>query len=141
MRKLCALQMVVAAGIFLVASVAQAFPQFWKEFDGYYLKEHENTEWADQVRDKEAKVNCLICHQGKKKKKNRNAYGDALDELLTKKDKKDSEKIIAAFQEVADLPVDPDDEDSETFGDRIAAGKWPAGELDDLMEEPASGDE
>ena len=35
------------------------------------------------------------------------------------------------------MPSDPDDDDSQTFGARIAESLLPAGELDDLKEEPA----
>ena len=35
------------------------------------------------------------------------------------------------------MHVDPNDDKSETFAERIAASKFPAGELEDLKKEPA----
>ena len=72
-----------------------------------------------------------------KKRKNRNAFGQQLAELLdAKKDVKDKEKIVAALKKVVAMHVDPNDEKSETYLDRIKASKWPAGELEDLQREP-----
>jgi hypothetical protein len=71
------------------------------------------------------RVKCNVCHVGKDKKE-RKAYGKALDERLDKKaDKDDKEKIRKMLEEVAALPSDPDKKDSPTFGDLIKAGKLP----------------
>jgi cytochrome c2 len=81
---------------------------------------------------------CLVCHQGKKSRKNHNAFGLPLVELLDrKKDIKDVPKIAAALKTVVEMHVDPNDEKSETYLDRIKASKWPGGELADLQKEPA----
>lgn len=116
---------------------AAAITQFHKEFVKLYVGEASDTELAKLVNDKEfSKQKCLVCHQGKKKK-NRNAYGMAIGKFLDKKkDKKDVEKIIATLKKVSEMPSNPEDENSPTFGELIAAGKLPGGSLDDLMKEP-----
>ena len=75
-------------------------------------------------------------HQGKLRK-HHNAFGIHLVDLLDrKKDMRDKEKIAAAIKKVVEMHVDPKDEKSETYLDRIKASKWPGGELDDLKKEP-----
>lgn len=120
--------------------VAAIMP-FHKEFIKLYVGDDADpeSELAKLIKDKKKK--CLVCHQGKKKK-NRNAYGEQLSELLDKKkDKKDLEKIVAALKKVEAMPSDPKDKDSKTFGEIIAAGNLPGGSLEDLMKEPESEDE
>jgi hypothetical protein len=34
------------------------------------------------------------------------------------------------------MRVEPTNEKSETYADRVKAGKWPAGELEELKKEP-----
>lgn len=123
--------MILVCVVLLGASRAMAFPQFMKEFVNLYASDPD-AEYTDLVK-KEAK--CFVCHQGKKKK-NRNAYGDALHEYIGKPDRKDVEKIVAALQTVAEQSSDPETEGAPTFGELIAEGKLPAGELDDLKAEP-----
>ena len=139
----------------LTATPAAAFPNFWKVFDEVYLEDHENELFVEQVRDKEAKVNCLICHQGLKKKKHRNEFGTHLDDILDKKvnralskKKRDPAvyeeartKVIEALKDVCEKPVDPRDPEGETFGDRLSEGKWPGGELENLKVEPPDPDD
>jgi hypothetical protein len=65
---------------------------------------------------------CNVCHFGKSKK-DRNAYGEALADLLDKKEDKDNvEKIRASLEKVAGM----EGPDGATFGDRMKAGKLPA---------------
>lgn len=94
-----------------------------------YVKADPTTEAEISLAEavKEAKK-CNVCHVGTDKKK-RNAYGEALSELLDKKaDLKNVEKIQAALKQVADLPSVADDPDAPTFGDLISAGQLPAGQ-------------
>ena len=57
-------------------------------------------------------------------------YGRQLAKLLDRKTDKDKpEKIQKAFDHVAKLKVNPKDKKSPTFGQRIADGKLPGGEL------------
>jgi len=72
------------------------------------------------------KAKCAICHEGKSKK-NRNLYGKALAELLTRKtDTENKEKIQAALKKVEKKRADPKNDKSPTFGELIKAGKLPA---------------
>ncbi len=85
---------------------------------------------------KKAADRCFICHQGKNRK-NHNPFGDHLVEMLDRKtDLRDKEKISAAIKKVVAMHVDPKDEKSETYVDRIKASKWPGGELAELKKEP-----
>jgi len=113
---------------------AAAVLQFYKVYQAEYLDNNPNEEFVAEA--KKGPNKCFACHQGKKRK-HHNAYGEHLVELLDrKKDAKDVAKITAALQQVAAMKVDPSDPNSETYGDRIAAGKWPGGELEDLKAEP-----
>jgi len=122
---------------------ASAIKQFQNEFEKLYVGEGSDSELSKLFKEKELKkLRCLTCHQGKKKKKNRNAYGTQLSKLLDKKkDKKDKEKIIEALKKVAEMPSNPEDKNSPTFGALIAEGKLPGGKLEDLMKEPESSEE
>lgn len=119
-----------------LAQPAQAVLQFCKVFQTEYLDNHPNQEFAAEL-NKPAN-RCYICHQGKNRK-HHNAYGIHLVDLLDRKtDTKDVPKITEALKKVAAMPVDPAKPDGETYGDRIAAGKWPGGDnLESLKAEPA----
>ena len=114
---------VLGLGVALAGGVcagpAFAIKQFQDEFKSLYVK--EGTPLAAEVE----RAKCNVCHVGSSKK-DRNAYGQALDERLDKKtDKEDKEKIRKMLEEVAALPSDPAKKDSPTFGDRIKAGMLP----------------
>lgn len=126
LRQVCLL-LVVA----LTAGPAAAFPDFQKQF---LLKYADGGDAAFTDLAKEAK--CFVCHQGKKKE-NRNPYGQALRAHIGKKDRKDVEKIIAALETVAAQSSDPDDETAPTFGELIAGGALPGGDLEACKAEPA----
>lgn len=117
------------------ATPAGAVLQFYKVYKTEYLENHPDKKYVAEV-DKGTNK-CFVCHQGKKSRKNHNAFGLPLVDLLDrKKDLKDDEKIKAAIAKVVAMNVDPKDKKSETYLDRIKAGKWPGGELKQLMEEP-----
>lgn len=112
------------AVIILMTQVLHAFPQFNKGFKTLYL-ENASEDFKQAVTD----AKCNLCHdpnkktdEGKSSKKFRNAYGQALDNLLGKEDKKNKEKIEQALKDVEKEKA-PDSE--ETFGDRIHGGKLP----------------
>ncbi|QDS99168.1 3-keto-disaccharide hydrolase [Adhaeretor mobilis] len=108
---------------------ACAVIQFQKVFLSEYIEEHPDEEFAKFAK---RKARCYVCHQGKGNKHN-NVYGEQLARLLDhKEDKKNDAKITAALRKVGELPLDPSDPKSETFAQRIAASKLPAGELEDL---------
>lgn len=130
-----ALTMVCATAVLgFSADSAFAIAPFQVEFYKLYLTDHPDEEFVSYVK-KEAK--CNICHQGKKPGPHHNAYGIHLVELLdAKTDKKDKEKIKAALIEVAAMHSDPDDDKSPTYGELIADGKLPGGDLEKSKEEP-----
>lgn len=116
---------VLLCGVFafgLSVKPAMAIKDFFDEFKQKYVKPDGN---ADDKKFAEAveKVKCNVCHKGKSRK-NRNAYGEALDKLLDKKkDAKDKKKIQKALDTVADekSPEGP------TFGELIKEHKLPGG--------------
>jgi cytochrome c2 len=113
--------------------------QFYQVYKAEYIDKHSDKEYAAAV-NKTAN-RCFVCHQGKKSKKNHNAFGKHLIEPLDwKKDSKDKEKIAEALKKALALHVDPKDDKSETYLDRIKASKWPGGELTDLEKEPEKKD-
>ncbi|MEQ8848319.1 hypothetical protein [Botrimarina sp.] len=114
-----------------VAATADAFPQFQKQFLIVYAGEDSNPDFAVVVKD----AKCFVCHQGKKKT-NRNPYGEALHEYIGKKDRKDDAKIQDALAKVAEQSSNPDDPAAPKFGDLIAEGKLPGGDLEQAQQEP-----
>ncbi len=110
------------------APEASADKAFRDQFVAVYVKPD-----SDDPKDKAfativEKAKCSICHVGKVKK-NRNRYGKALAELLSRKtDTENKEKIQAALKKVAARHSDPNDEKSPTFGELIRAGKLPGEE-------------
>ncbi|MEX2316964.1 MAG: hypothetical protein WD669_07420 [Pirellulales bacterium] len=137
MRKLC-LPLVAAVVLSLsTARPAAAIQQFFNAFVDNYVKNHPDKKFAEMVQ-KEAK--CLVCHQGAKNRKNRNMFGKEMDKLLDRqKDMKDVEKIVASLKTALAVRTDPKNDKSETFLDRVKAGKLPGGNLEDLKKEPPEG--
>ncbi len=128
MKKVAACVVCGLAVLGVVVSTASALPPFMAEFKALYVKpdgSDEEKELAKAFDDKK----CNVCHgkndEGKDDKKVRNIYGKALDELLSKDDQGDKEKIKEALKEVAEKKIDEEDEESPTFGDRIKDGKLP----------------
>ena len=124
MKRSFALVFSSLAAIILMTQVLHAFPQFSKGFKTLYL-ENASEEFKQAVKS----AKCNLCHdpnkktdKGKSSKKFRNAYGDALDKLLGKEDKKNKEKIEQALKDVEKEKA-PDSE--ETFGDRIHGENLP----------------
>ena len=116
---------VIGVGIAVCAGSAArpafAIKQFFDEFKAVYVKDGSPLAAAVET------AKCNVCHMGKSKK-DRNAYGNALAELLDKKeDAKNVEKIRKALEDVAKLPSDPNNKDAPTFGKLIEDGKLPGG--------------
>jgi hypothetical protein len=133
MRKF-ALALLAAALAWGAARPALAILQFYKVWDEVYLKENENKEFVEQVRN--PRVRCLVCHQGKNRK-HHNPYGIHLVEPLDKKKHiRDPEAVREALAELGEMHIDPDDEDSPTYDELIQAGQLPGGTLEELQEEP-----
>src|SRR3954464_15598555 len=131
MRALRCLLVVPVLMAFVVP--AAAVPPFYIEFKKDYIDSLKDKKFAEAM-DK-ADVKCLVCHQGKQKK-NRNDFGKVVGKFLTKKDAKDKEKIAEGLKKALAMHVDPKDDKSETYMDRLAASKWPGGKLEDLKKDP-----
>jgi cytochrome c2 len=130
----CGFLLAIPMLVSLVAP-ATADPKFFAVFKKEYLDKHPDKKYIEAVEKMD--VRCLVCHQGKKSKKNRNAFGEHLDTLLDrKKDLKNDKKIADSIKKVLAMKVDPKNEKSETYMDRLKASKWLAGNLDDLKKEP-----
>jgi len=128
---------VLIAVTFLIAMIAtrpaHAILPFYNAFKKDYLDKLDDKKFAEEVN--KASNRCFICHQGKDRK-HRNTMGKELSKFLNaKKDAKDAEKISASIKKVLEMHVDPKDDKSETYLDRLKASKWPAGELDALKKE------
>jgi cytochrome c2 len=120
--------------LFATASPASAVLKFYEVFKKEYLDTHKDKKFAEAVG--KADVKCLVCHQGKNRKAH-NAFGEELDKLLDrKKDLKDEKKISESIKKVLAMRVDPKNEKSETYLDRLTHSKWPGGELEELKKEP-----
>jgi hypothetical protein len=119
------LGLVVIGLIGVTATPAMAVKEFKDAFRAKYIK--PDSPAASDVALAEAfdKASCTVCHVGENKKV-RNVYGKQIAKLVTKGDKKDKAKILAALDSVAKLKSDPSDASSPTFGEKIATGKLPA---------------
>ena len=134
MRYVCLLTFSTLLITAVLVQPAGAVVQFYMVYKAEYLDKHPNKEYVAAVT--KPAVRCFNCHQGKNRK-NHNAFGKPLVELLDrKKDFRDKEKIAAAIKKVMEMHVDAKDDKSETYLDRIKAGKWPGGELEELKKEP-----
>jgi hypothetical protein len=110
------------------APQANADKAFRDEFVAVYVKAESSEPKDKAFAAAVEKAKCSICHVGKVKK-NRNRYGKALAELLSRKtDTEDKEKIQAALKKVEPKHCDPKDEKSPTFGELIHAGRLPGEE-------------
>jgi cytochrome c2 len=134
MRYALLIGLVTSMFVLSAAEPANAVLQYYKVFKTEYLDTHTDKKFAAEV-DKGTNK-CYVCHQGKKRK-NHNKFGLPLVEMLDRtKDTKDTKKISESIKKVVAMHVDPKDDKSETYLDRIKAGKWPGGELKELMAEP-----
>ena len=132
----CAFLLLAASCMAIFVPSAQATTEFNKVFVKKYIKEHADKDFSKFVKKK---VRCYTCHQGTKltSHKLNNVYGKHLAKLLDhEEDKKNGVKIAGALETVGKLPFDPNATGGETYADRIAASKLPAGELDDLKVDP-----
>jgi len=119
---------VMAVAVAMVAAAtarpALAIKQFNDEFKAVYVKPDSSDPAEKALAAAVETAKCNLCHKGKEKK-DRNAYGEALAELLDKKeDAKNVDKIRKALETVA-AKASPDG--GPTFGELIKAGKLPGG--------------
>jgi cytochrome c2 len=120
--------------VFSAAQSALAIPAFSKVFTKEYVVDNSDKKFAEEAA--KAPNACLICHQGKDRK-NRNAFGKEVAKLLDKKkDAKNDQKISDGIKKALEMHVDSKDDKSETYMDRVKAGKYPAGTLEELKKDP-----
>lgn len=106
---------------------AYAIKQFFDEFKAVYVKPESADANEKALAAEVETAKCNVCHAGSNKKE-RNAYGNALAELLDKKaDAKNVEKIKDALNKVAGMSSDSSKPDAPTFGDLMKQGKLPGG--------------
>lgn len=118
--------------------MAWAIKPFNDQFIEHYIGEKKDTAFAKEVLG----AKCWLCHQGRKSRKNHNAYGEELAKLLDKRtDARDTEKIVAALVEVEKIHLEPENEESPTYGDLIKAGKLPGGSVEEARKEPQEKEE
>ncbi|PQO37059.1 hypothetical protein C5Y96_07830 [Blastopirellula marina] len=123
-------------GVSYIAQPAHAIPFFWEVFNEKVVPADPKEEPAKQFAATATGSKCNVCHIDGQSKKERNAYGAALDELLDKanfskerleKEKdKATEEVVAALEKVKTMKVNKENEKSPTFADNITAGKLPA---------------
>jgi hypothetical protein len=101
---------------------AFAIKEFFDEFKAVYVKP-DSSDANDKALVAEVETaKCNVCHVGSSKKE-RNSYGNALADLLDKKeDKKNPEKIRQALDTVAAMPSA---DGAPTFGELLKQGKLP----------------
>lgn len=103
---------------------AFAIKEFFDEFKAVYVKPDSADTNEKALAAEVETAKCNVCHAGSSKKE-RNAYGNALADLLDKKeDKKNAEKIRKALETVAAMPSA---NGGPTFGDLLKQGKLPGG--------------
>jgi hypothetical protein len=115
----------VVALIAMSASPALAVKEFRDAFKSKYVKPDSTAANDVALAAAVDQTSCGICHVGENKKI-RNDYGKQLAKLISKKDKKNKDKIFKAMDKVAQMKSKPADPKSPTFGDKIANGKLPA---------------
>jgi len=123
MRKFCGVKTTVLCGLlavgFLAAmTVRQAEARPW--FPAWWMEAYPE---VTKKQDVKAKVKCNVCHYGSSKK-NRNAYGKALQKAFDKKlTKKDKEDFLAGLKKVEG---EKSEVEGKTFGDLLKAEELPA---------------
>jgi hypothetical protein len=112
--------------IILTPSPAVAVKEFKDAFQTKYVKTDSSQASDVALAQAFTKASCTVCHVNGQEKKIRNDYGKELAKRVSKTDKKDRAKILAAMDTVAKLKSNPSDPQSPTFGEKIANGKLPA---------------
>jgi len=117
---------VLGASVALVIGASSrpafAIKEFFDEFKAVYVKPDSSDANEKALAAEVDTAKCNVCHAGSSKKE-RNAYGNALADLLDKKeDKKDTAKIRGALEKVAAMPSG---DGKPTFGELLKQGKLP----------------
>ncbi|MCC7086638.1 MAG: hypothetical protein IT427_16690 [Pirellulales bacterium] len=119
---LTAISFVVLSGICVLS--AHGRQQYNNAFKEKYIDPSSKDPEKKQLAAAFATAKCNTCHVGKKDKKTRNDYGNALGKILGKNEKA-KDKIAAALDEVSSIKIDENDAASKTYGDRIKEGLLP----------------
>jgi cytochrome c2 len=102
---------------------ALAIRAFKDAFEAKYVKADSTAPADVALAAAVRRAKCTICHAPDDKCV-RNAYGQALDQLLDReKDQDDAAAIAAALEKVANMKSDPKDSNSPTFGERCPSGE------------------
>ena len=123
--RLLVIPLTIAIGI-SVATSAHALAPFKKEFQKKYVDDG-----GDDLKAAFKKSSCNTCHtKGKPKKiENLNAYGAELEKLVTgtakTRIKKEKEAVLKELAKAFDEVAKKKNDDDETYGDRLKAGKLP----------------
>lgn len=120
------LAVVLGTGVALLVGASSrpafAIKEFFDEFKAVYVKPDSGDANEKALAAEVETAKCNVCHAGSNKKE-RNAYGNALADLLDKKeDKKDTAKIRGSLEKVAAMPSG---DGKPTFGELIKQGKLP----------------
>jgi hypothetical protein len=115
---------------------ADALPAFKKAFEAKYVDNNKDEAFKEVVK----KQSCNVCHVKGESKKERNAFGDALAQLIegdaqarlkeagdnkSAEEEKILKELEEAFKKVEATKIDPENTNSETYGDRLKANKLP----------------
>jgi hypothetical protein len=114
---LCGLLM---AGLVLGVGVRQAEARPY--FFGWWTEAYPDVTKAQQVK---SKVKCNVCHYGASKK-NRNAYGKALQEAFGKKLKNNPADKMIFTDSLKKVEDEKSQTEGKTFGDLLKAKELPA---------------
>jgi hypothetical protein len=116
-------------GILALARPGNATQSYADEFKAIYVHPDKKDRVSVSLTEAVKKAGCTLCHlSGKTKKGRYNTYGQQLAKLLKKGDDKDKKKVREALIKVFNMPTDPSNTQSPTFGSRIHRGKLPAGD-------------
>lgn len=129
MKKVLFCLIVGAIAVVSTADKAFAIKPFMDVFVEKYNVKEPKTDADKALAVAVAEVKCNLCHEGKSKK-DRNAYGAAMDKLvdkaeivaLLKEDKDKGEKTITEALVKLEAEKSPS---GETFGELLKAGKLP----------------
>jgi uncharacterized membrane protein len=111
----------------LSSGSARAVAPFKAEFEAAYVKKESSDPQHKALAEAVAEAKCNVCHKGTSKK-DFNAYGAALADLLDKKtDAQNKDKIREALAKVSEMKSEPNNPSAPTFGQLIEQGKLPGG--------------
>jgi hypothetical protein len=131
MKSVCSFGLTAVVALASLAALnvgtAHARKQYSDEFVKTYITDSPSTPAQKAIEADVKAVKCGVCHVGPggSKKKERNAYGAALQKQL-EKNEKDTGKIKAGLEAIAKDSSNPADAKAPTFGDLLKEGKLPA---------------